>query len=130
MREYQFLKNQEKFYISLNIYDLESFCEKVWDAGSKKENTLVVFDEIHMYGKNSRPIETLYRFAGHWNIDIIGISHKFTDFNPNWREQVDKYCVFQLTDRTSKNFLKDHVSDEEIEKISNLDVLQYVELEL
>lgn len=130
LREYQYLKNQKNFYISDNIYDLESFCEKVWDASSKDKNTLVVFDEIHAYGKQSPPIETLYRFSGHWNIDIIAISHKFTDFNPNWREQVDKYHVFQLTDRTSKSFLKDFISDEEIEKIARLDTLQYITLEL
>jgi len=130
LREYQYLKNQENFYISDDIYGLYSFCEKTWDKASKKTKTLVVFDEIHFYGKNSRPIETLYRFGGHWNIDIIAISHKFTDFHPNWREQVDKYHVFQLTDRTSKNFLKDFISDEEIKKISHLDTLQYITLEL
>ena len=130
LREYQYLKDREKFHISNDSYDLKPFCESVWDSASKNKRTLVVFDEIHHYGKNSPPIEALYRFGGHWNIDIIAISHKFTDFNPNWREQVDTYYVFQLTDRTSKNFLKDFLPDEEIEKISHLETLQYITLEL
>lgn len=132
LREYQYLKKIEKFYISDNIYGLYSFCETVWDSEltSKKTNTLVVFDEIHYYGKHSPPIETLFRFGAHWNIDIIAISHRFVDLHPNWREQADKYHIFKLTDRADKNFLKDYFSDEEIEKISHLDTLQYITLEL
>ncbi|MBA7497093.1 hypothetical protein ES702_07702 [subsurface metagenome] len=132
LREYQYLKTWEKFFVYENIYDLYSFVEAVWDSEltTKKTNTLVVFDEIHMYGKNSRPIETLFRFGAHWNIDIIAISHRFVDLHPNWREQVDEYRVFKLTDRADKNFLKDYISDEEIEKISNLDTLEYITLEL
>ena len=132
LREYQYLKNREHFFIYENVYDLYFFCESVWDSEltTKETNTLVVFDEIHFYGKNSPPIETLFRFGAHWNIDIIAISHRFVDLHPNWREQADAYHVFKLTDRADKNFLKDYISDEEIEKISRLDTLKYITLEL
>jgi len=132
LREYQYLKTKKNFFIYENIYDLYSFCETVWDSEltTKETKTLVVFDEIHMYGKKSPPIETLFRFGSHWNIDIIAISHRFVDLHPNWREQADEYRVFKLTDRADKNFLKDFISDEEIKKISHLDTLQYITLEL
>jgi len=129
-REYQFLTNKRGFYVSSDSYHLWLFCEKVWETSDPNKKNLVVFDEIHRYGKYSRPIHDLYRYAAKCNIDIIAISHRPTDFHPDWREQFDEFKIFRLTDRTTKRFLRDYLPDHEIEKIANLDVLKYVTLEL
>ena len=127
--EYESFKERDVI-ISSNIQDLESFCEQVWDASSKEKKTLVIFDEIHNYGKKCPPIEILYRFGRHWNIEIVAISHRFADLPMIVRSQTEQYYVFQVTEKCDLEFLKYTLPKEQVEQIANLDTWSYVTLEL
>ena len=129
LMEYQEFKEKDVI-VSSNIQDLESFCEQAWDASSKEKKTLVVFDEIHNYGKHCPPIEILYRFGRHWNIEIIAASHRFADLPMITRSQTQQYYVFQVTEKCDKDFLRDILPKEHVEQIANLDTWHYVILEL
>jgi len=121
---------KKNVHVSSNIYDLESFCEKAWDVSSKEKETLVIFDEIHEYGKKCPPIEILYRFGRHWNIEVIAISHRFADLPMIVKSQTQAYYVFQVTDRSDKDYLRDSLPKEKVEKIASLDEHKYIILEL
>ena len=123
--QYRHLKKRN-IYISYDIYNLYSFCEKVWERASEEKSTLVVFDEIHEYGKHCPPIETLYRFGRPWNIEIVAISHRFADLPLIVRSQTARYCVFQVTEKCDKDFLKDSLPQIEVDKIANLNDWQYI----
>jgi len=127
--EYESFKEKDVI-ISSNIQDLESFCEQVWDASSKEKKTLVIFDEIHNYGKKCPPIEILYRFGRHWNIEIVAISHRFADLPMIVRSQTEQYYVFQVTEKCDLEFLRYSLPKEQVEHIANLDTWRYVTLEL
>lgn len=129
LREYQSFKKRNIF-ISSNIQDLYSFCEKAWDAADKNKKTLVIFDEIHNYGKHCPPIEILYRFGGHWNIEIIAISHRFADLPMIVRSQTEQYYVFQVTEKCDLEFLRYSLPKEKVEQISSLEKFQYIILDL
>ncbi|MBA7497068.1 hypothetical protein ES702_07677 [subsurface metagenome] len=128
LMEYQEFREKDVI-VSSNIQDLESFCEQAWDASSKERKTLVVFDEIHNYGKKCPPIEILYRFGRHWNIEIIAASHRFADLPMITRSQTQQYYVFQVTEKCDLEFLRYSLSKEKVEQISNLADHKYVVLE-
>lgn len=106
------------------------FCSLVWEYANKRKKTLVIFDEIHNYGKNCDPINYLYRMGRHWNIEIIAASHRFVDMPMITQSQTERYYVFKVTGRADKRWLKDELPDEHIYQISHLDNFKYVILEL
>jgi len=125
LREYQSFQKRNVF-ISSNIQDLYSFCEKVWDSAAKDRKTLVVFDEIHNYGKKCPPIEILYRFGRHWNIEIIAISHRFADLPMIVRSQTEQYYIFQVTEKCDLEFLRYSLPKKKVEQIQTLETLEYI----
>lgn len=127
--EYHSFKKRN-VHISSNLFGLESFCEKAWDGSSKEKKTLVVFDEIHNYGKKCPPIEILYRFGRHWNIEVIAISHRFVDLPMIVRSQTEVYYVFQVTDRSDRDFLRDSLPQERVDQIASLAQHKYITLTL
>jgi len=120
---------KKNVFISSDVYDLESFCEKAWDAASKEKKTLVIFDEIHNYGKKCPPIEILYRFGRHWNIEIIAASHRFADLPMITRSQTEQYYIFQVTERCDLEFLSYSIPKERVEQIASLAEHKYIILE-
>ena len=129
--EYQYLSSD---IITVNTYskeeDLRPFCETAWNACTKQTKTLIVFDEIHQYGKNSWEISWLFRFSRHGNLDIICCSHRFVDFPMALRSLVDIYHVFQIREPRDIKFLSEFVSPAFLKTVMNLQPLQYVDLKL
>jgi replication-associated recombination protein RarA len=129
--EYQYLATAT---VQVNTYrkeaDLRPFCKNAWNNCSKQTKTLIVFDEIHQYGKNSFEISWLHRFSRHANLDIISCSHRFVDFPMALRSLVDVYHVFQITEPRDIKFLSQLVSPVFLHTVRNLEALQYVDLKL
>lgn len=127
--EYNIFKTKDVFTFN-DIKRPSYFCSLVWDYADINKKTLVVFDEIHNYGKNCDPINYLYRMGRHHGIEIIAISHRFVDMPMITRAQTERYYVFKVTERADKDWLKSYLPDEDIHLISHLDNFQYVILEL
>ena len=127
--EYNIYKTKDIFIFG-DIKRPSYFCSLIWDHAEKGKKTLVVFDEIHNYGKNCDPINYLYRRGRHHDIEIIAISHRFVDMPMITRSQTERYYVFKVTERADKHWLRDYLPDEHIYQISHLDAFKYVILEL
>ena len=127
--EYNIFKTKDIFTFN-DIKRPSYFCNLVWDYADINKKTLVIFDEIHNYGKNCDPINYLYRMGRHHGIEIIAISHRFVDMPMITQSQTERYYVFKVTGRADKRWLADEIPDEDIYLISHLDSFQYVILEL
>ena len=127
--EYNIFKKKDIFTFN-DIKRPSYFCNLVWDYADINKKTLVIFDEIHNYGKNCDPINYLYRMGRHHGIEIIAISHRFVDMPMITRSQTERYYVFKVTERADKHWLQDYLPDEDIYLISHLDNFHYVILEL
>lgn len=129
--EYKYLASEN---IQVDTYsqegDLRPFCQNAWNHCSRSHKTLIVFDEIHQYGKNSWEISWLFRFSRHGNLDIICCSHRFVDFPMALRSLVDVYHVFQIREPRDIKFLSELVSPKFLEVVQNLKDLEYVDLKI
>ena len=127
--EYNIFKTRDIF-VSTDIKRPSYFCSLVWEYADINKKTLVIFDEIHKYGKNCDPINYLYRMGRHHGIEIIAISHRFVDMPMITQSQTERYYVFKVTGRADKRWLKDEIPDQHVYQISHLATFKYVILEL
>ena len=117
-----------------NVYvqntGLRSFCHKVWDESREGVNSLVVFDEIDLYGKDDFRIAHLYKFGRHKGIDIIAISRRFYDLPVIVRSQTDQFHLFQITEERDVSYLKRLVPESWIQTLIRLEPFQYITISL
>jgi hypothetical protein len=106
--------------------DLYFFCRSVWDNANIKKSTLVVFDEIDLYGKNNPYISFLYRFGRHKNIEIIAVARRFYDLPVIVRALTDKFFLFQITEERDLNYLRRTISEDAILQIMKLENYHYI----
>jgi len=125
--EYYSLKKAGVFISRENLY---SFCKTVWDNSTPKKHTLVVFDEIDLYGKDNPFISFLYRFGRHKNIDAIAVARRFYDLPVIVRALTDKFFLFQITEERDLNYLRRSVSEDMVLRIFNLKNYQYIIISL
>ncbi|MBA7496241.1 hypothetical protein ES702_06840 [subsurface metagenome] len=109
---------------------LYGFCQFAWESSSPRFKTLVVFDEIDLYGKNDPHISFLYRYGRHKALDLIGVSRRFYDLPVIIRALTDEFCLFQITEERDTNYLKRFISDDILSKIIHLGNYQYIKIPL
>lgn len=125
--EYEDLRGENVFIF---YEDLESFYSRVRERSDGKKKTLIVFDEIDIYGKNSIPIAYLYRYGRHANIDIIAVSRRFFDLPVIVRSQTDEFYLFQITEELDLKYLRLLAPQDKILKLINLKSFDYLTLKL
>ncbi len=125
--EYEDLKGENVFIF---FEDLELFYNRVRDKADAKKKTLVVFDEIDIYGKNSIPIAYLYRYGRHANVDIIAISRRFFDLPVIVRSLTDEFYLFQITEELDLKYLRLLAPKDKILKLINLKTFDYLTIKL
>lgn len=106
------------------------FCHAVWDSSAEGIDTLLVLDEVSIYGKNNPLVEHIYRLGRHKGIQIIATAQRFYMLPLIVRSQSDIYRVFQLTEERDLQHLKNYVSPEVLRTILGLDRFQYINLSL
>jgi hypothetical protein len=121
--EYHSLKRKKVFIFRENLY---LFCKTAWDNASPKKNTLVVFDEIDLYGKNNPYISFIYRFGRHKKIDLIAIARRFYDLPVIVRSLTDEFYLFQITEERDLNYLRRSVDEAKVQQIFNLKNYDYI----
>lgn len=109
---------------------LKSFCHKVWDESSSKKSTLVLFDEIDLYGKDDFRIAHLYKFGRHKNIDVIGVSRRFYDLPVIVRALTDEFYLFQITEERDLSYLRRIVPDSTLQTLINLESFHYIKVSI
>lgn len=106
------------------------FCHAVWDNSRAGVSTLLVLDEVSIYGKNNYLVEHIYRLGRHKGIDIIATAQRFYMLPLIVRSQSDMFRVFQLTEERDINYLKNYISEDVLRVIMGLDKFQYINLSL
>ena len=121
-------------FSSRNVYvqnlGLKSFCHKVWDESGGKKSSLVIFDEIDLYGKDDFRISHLYKFGRHKNIDIIAVARRFYDLPVLVRALTDEFYLFQITEERDLSYLKRLVSEDILQILINLEPFQYINVSI
>lgn len=108
---------------------LYNFCQIVWNTSTKEYQSLIVFDEIDLYGKNNEYIAFLYRYGRHKNINLIGIARRFYDLPVIVRALTDKFYLFQITEERDINYLRRYISDEFVRKLIHLADYEYINID-
>jgi len=128
---YEYRKYATVSQVSHDGANIKNFCKEiVWKNCDTRIKSVVIFDEIHLYGKNNFDIDFLYRCGRHANLDIIATAQRFKDVHPLVRSQSNAFHVFQITEPIDIQYLKDYVSLNIVDTIQNLQVLQYIELNI
>jgi hypothetical protein len=109
---------------------LRSFCHKVWNESQVGKSTLVVFDEVDLYGKNDFRIAHLYKFGRHKGIDLIAVSRRFYDLPLYIRSLTDEFHLFQITEERDLAYLRRLTPETTIQRIVNLESFQYITISL
>lgn len=110
--------------------DLYACFIAAWNQADRKKKTLMIFDEIDLYGKNNEYIDYLYRYGRHANIEIIAVARRFYDLPVIVRSQTNIFYVFQITEERDLNYLKNIASRDQISKIIRLKDLEYLTINL
>lgn len=106
------------------------FMQRVWNESRMGLSSLLVLDEIAVYGKDNLQIDHVFRLGRHKGIDIIGISQRFFSLPVIARSQSDIFHVFQITEQRDVQYLKGVVSEQVVNMIMGLDMFQYVNIKL
>lgn len=101
-----------------------------WNRSNPGLSTLMVLDEIAVYGRDNPQIDHLYRLGRHKGIDVVAISQRFYSLPPIVRAQTDIFHVFGTTEPRDIQYLKGLVSQEVLETILRLDFFQYINISL
>ena len=111
--------------------DIKRFCRDiVWEKCDTRLKSIVVFDELHLYGRNNFHIDFLYRCGRHANLDSLATAQRFKDVHPLVRSQSNKFHLFQITEPLDLDYLSKYVNSNIVEIVSNLKVLQYIEVSI
>lgn len=106
--------------------DLYEFCQTVWNTSHSQFKTLIVFDEIDLYGKDNFHIEFLYRYGRHKNIDIVAVARRFYDLPVTARALTDSFYLFQITEERDINYLRRFINEDFIQKLIHLPDFEYI----
>jgi len=127
LSEYSDLSSRTVYIQNLG---LKSFCHKVWDESGPKKSSLVIFDEIDLYGKDDFRIAHLYKFGRHKNIDIIAVARRFYDLPVIVRALTDEFHLFQITEERDLSYLRRIVSESILQSLINLKPFQYINVSI
>jgi len=125
--EYGNLESEKVLIYRGGLYE---FCQYVWNDSSPQTKSLVIFDEVDLYPKDSLHLGYLFRYGRHKSIDLISISRRFYDLPIICRALTDKFIFFQITEERDLMYLKRLVSQEYLNTLMNLPTFSYIELEL
>ena len=105
--------------------EIKRLCKAAWDS-SGKGKTVVIFDEVDLYGKNDPYISFLYRYGRHKNIEIIAVARRFYDLPVIIRALTDQFYLFQITEERDINYLRRFISEETIQTLISLESYKYI----
>lgn len=120
----------DSIVVERNSGSFSSFMVRAWNESAQVGSTLLVLDEIAVYGKNNPQIDHVYRLGRHQNMDILAISQRFASLPVITRSQTDVYHIFQITEARDIQHLRGLVSDDIIRTIISLQSFQYINISL
>ena len=107
---------------------ITKFCKQSWEQCSLHKKSVMILDEIHLYGKNQFDVNFVYRCGRHARLDIIASAQRFYDLPVIVRSQTNRFDVFQITEPRDLDYLEKCISPDVLSTIQNLKTLEYVQL--
>ena len=130
MAEFREFAIEGFIHVESNTGAFSDFMRQLWDESDSSKSTLVVLDEIAVYGKDNPQIDHLYRLGRHKGIDVVAISQRFYSLPVIVRSQTDIFHVFQITELRDRQYIKGLVSPDVLEVIVNLGMFNYINISL
>lgn len=117
-------------YVEANTSAFSQFMINAWEAAKRGGTTLLMLDEIAVYGRDNPQIDHAYRLSRHVGMDIVGISQRFYSLPVITRSQTDVFHVFSITELRDLQYLRGVVGDGITARIQALQMFQYVDITL
>lgn len=120
--------------IERNTTGFEKFMVDTWEQSkalaARGGKSLLILDEIAVYGRDNPQIDHAYRLSRHVGLDIVGISQRFFSLPVITRSQSDIFHVFSITELRDLQYIRGVVGDEIATKIQNLQMFEYLSISL
>lgn len=120
--------------IEQNTTGFVPFMGNVWEqskeVAARGGKSLLILDEIAVYGRDNPQIDHAYRLSRHVGLDIVGISQRFFSLPVITRSQSDVFHVFSITELRDLQYLRGVVGDEIAAKILGLQMFEYLSIRL
>lgn len=117
-------------YVEMNTNSFSQFMVNAWEAAKQGGTTLLMLDEIAVYGRDNPQIDHAYRLSRHVGMDIVGISQRFYSLPVITRSQTDIFHVFSITELRDLQYLRGTVGEEVAGTIQRLGMFEYINLTL
>ena len=132
LREYSDLREEGKtFVFPYNFGDNEvyNFCLFAWLNSHENKKSLVIFDEIDLYGKKDKYISYLYCYGRHRGMSIIATAGGFYDLPVLTRKFTNRFSIFQVTDERDIQFLNRYKRYVAVEEVMALKRFEYINID-
>lgn len=102
------------------------FCHGVWNNSRAGVETLLVLDEVAMYGKYNYLVEHIYRLGRHKQIQIVATAQRPAILPVIVRSQTDLWYFFSVSEPADIDYVSKVVPKEDLEVIVGLERFQYL----
>ena len=106
------------------------FCNAVWDNSREGVETLLVLDEVAMYGKFNYLVEHIYRIGRHKQIQIVSTAQRPAILPVIVRSQTDQWYFFAVSEPADLDYVAKIVPTPVMDTILGLDKFQFVKVGL
>lgn len=121
---------KDYIFVESNTTNFSRFLVDVWNRSAMGISTLLILEEIAVYGKNNPQIDHIYRVGRHKGIDVVAISQRFYTLPVIVRSLTDIFHVFQITEQRDTQYLSNYVTDSVLNTIMRLPPFNYVDIDL
>jgi hypothetical protein len=126
----EFMEFAHEGFIEVANSGFIEFMHRMWDESRAGIETLLVLDEIAVFGKDDPRIDHVFRLGRHKQIQIIATSQRFYSLPVICRSQTDIFSVFQITEKRDVDYLRGVVSDSVLQTIVGLQPFEYINVNL
>ena len=117
-------------YCYVQTQGFVDFCEGVWENSREGIETLLVLDEVAMYGKFNYLVEHILRLGRHKQIQVVTTAQRPAILPMIVRSQTDQWYFFAVSEPADVEYLSKVVQPETLQAIVNLDKFQYIRVGL
>lgn len=115
-------------YCYVETTGFRDFCHAVWDNSREGIETLLVLDEVAMFGKYNHLVEHIYRLGRHKQIQVVATAQRPSILPVIVRSQSDRFYFFQVSEPVDVDYLSKMVPQATLDVVLQLDKFQYVEV--
>lgn len=113
-------------YCYVETSGFRDFCHALWENSTEGIETLLVLDEVGLYGKNNPLVEHIYRLGRHKQIQIVATAQRPSILPVIVRSQTDLFYFFAISEPIDVDYVEKFVPPNAMETILRLGKFQYI----